>query len=67
MLREQVKTVKEDVDRLTEVVATLSQSVQNLNSTIDKSKGALWVIGSLSTGFGGIAGALVATFMHKGG
>ena len=50
---------------LTADVLALTTAVNSLQSTIDKSRGAIWVIGSISAGLVAIAAALAAWLSHR--
>lgn len=45
-------------------VATLTVAVQSLQTAIDRSRGALWVISGLSGAIGAGAAALVSVLIH---
>ncbi len=51
--------------RMTEDVVALTTAVMSLQLTIERSKGAIWVIGSLSAGAGAIAAAIAAALIHS--
>jgi len=53
-------------ENLTNDVLALTTAVNALQRTIDTSKGALWVIGSLAGGIGAIAGAIATLLTHSG-
>jgi septal ring factor EnvC (AmiA/AmiB activator) len=53
------------VAALNDQLETLAHTVGSLNNTIQRSRGALVVIGALATGLAASLGALLNTFVHK--
>jgi hypothetical protein len=78
-LRDDLDALREDVvelrefraaqgatqDALATDVTLLTDAVKKLQSAIDKSRGALWVIGVAASGLGAATGAIAAAMMHR--
>ena len=54
-----------NVETLSRTVGSLTATMTGLKETIDKSRGALWVIGGISAGTGAIATLAATAFFHK--
>lgn len=64
-LREAKGTLTANVDALARSVATLTASVNTLNDTLQRGRGALWAITSASVAIGGLGAWIISLLVHR--
>jgi hypothetical protein len=64
-LRERRASAETAQEILASQVAELIKATGELKGTIDRSRGALWVLSSMSGGVGAVVGAITAWALHK--